>query len=228
VSDWLTVFSYLSKGAHLVQIESQLTWALTALTSEAPHPAQLNAFIAAYKDLLSQGISPKQIVFMGDSAGGGLSVLSGIECIRQQLPQPAASILISPWMDFSMRAYEGGNALVETDFVASANEIVPILGDAFIGSSGYTRTSPEVNPLYLDPNFVKGLNPQLIFVGAAEFCIADSKDWADICRKGLVEHDLVVERGELHIYAMGSKWLTHAVREKTYQKMFGWMKKYVG
>lgn len=41
-----------------------------ALTHEAPQPAQQEAFLNAYRYVLNSGISPKNIIFMGDSAGG--------------------------------------------------------------------------------------------------------------------------------------------------------------
>lgn len=50
-----------------------------ALTDKASHPAQRDAFLKAYQYLLNQGISPKNIIFMGDSAGGGSCILSRID-----------------------------------------------------------------------------------------------------------------------------------------------------
>jgi hypothetical protein len=44
-----------------------------ALTHEAPQPAQQEAFLNAYHYVLNSGISPKNIIFMGDSAGGMFS-----------------------------------------------------------------------------------------------------------------------------------------------------------
>lgn len=41
-----------------------------ALSTEAPHPAQRDAFLKAYQYLLDQGVPVTRIVFMGDSAGG--------------------------------------------------------------------------------------------------------------------------------------------------------------
>lgn len=40
------------------------------LTTDAPHPAQRDAFLGAYRYLLDQGVPASRIVFMGDSAGG--------------------------------------------------------------------------------------------------------------------------------------------------------------
>lgn len=43
---------------------------LKALSTEAGHPAQLNSFLGAYRFLLDSGIKSRNIIFMGDSAGG--------------------------------------------------------------------------------------------------------------------------------------------------------------
>ncbi|EXJ91708.1 hypothetical protein A1O3_00258 [Capronia epimyces CBS 606.96] len=199
------------------------------LTSEAPHPAQRDSFIKAYRHLLEVGVSPESIVFMGDSAGGGLCILSALEAEKQGLPQPAASILISPWMDMSLRSFQGGNALVETDYVATANTSVPMFVRMFLGQgqSQHKGDSPDVNPLYRTPESLRYLNPQLVLVGAAEFTLQESKDWAALCLKAGVEHELVVEWGQLHVYALGSSFLDPEVRRKTDQKVVGWISRHI-
>jgi epsilon-lactone hydrolase len=192
------------------------------LSGEAPHPAQLHSFTAAYQYLLSLGIESSSIIFMGDSAGGGLSTLTAISLLHFNTPQPSACILISPWLDLSGQIYdhEGGNALIETDFV-DANVLVPVLSAMFIGKNDPKH--PSVNPLLNDPQQLQGLCPQLVLVGAGEFALQDSKTWTLLCEKAGVEVELVVERGQPHIYAMGSKWLESAVRKKTEDKIVQWM-----
>jgi acetyl esterase/lipase len=48
---------------------------LPALTDQAPHPAQRDAFLNGYKYLLNEGIPASNVIFMGDSAGGKCSKL---------------------------------------------------------------------------------------------------------------------------------------------------------
>ncbi|ETN36649.1 uncharacterized protein HMPREF1541_08927 [Cyphellophora europaea CBS 101466] len=191
------------------------------LSGEVPHPAQRDAFLGAYRHLLASGVPPSEIMFMGDSAGGGLSILSGIECQRQGLAQPAGSILVSPWMDATMPAHNGGNALVETDYVIGANNSTPALYSLWLRD--IPPTDFDVNPLYQQPGDIHGLNPQLILVGAGEFALQDSKDWAELCAKAGVKHRLVCEWGQLHIYAMGSTWLEPSVRRKTELSIVDWI-----
>ncbi|KAF9781428.1 hypothetical protein IL306_014047 [Fusarium sp. DS 682] len=191
------------------------------LSTEGAHPSQLRAFLSTYQKLLESGVAPGKIVIMGDSAGGGLSILSGIELLRLGLPQPAATILISPWIDLSMTAYQGGNAAVESDYFIMANQAVPRLARFFAGD--FALDSPEVNPLSRQPEEIHGLSPQLILVGAAEFALYDSKAWAQLCGAAKVHRQLHIEWGQLHIYAMGSRWIDPTIRKQTDLKIIGWI-----
>ncbi|RAL06840.1 lipase/esterase family protein [Aspergillus homomorphus CBS 101889] len=70
------------------------------LAPQFPFPCGLQDSLAAYLYLLKEH-QPKEIIFAGDSAGGGL-VLSMLVILRDQgLPLPAGAILISPWVDLT-------------------------------------------------------------------------------------------------------------------------------
>ncbi|KAF9894354.1 hypothetical protein FE257_007857 [Aspergillus nanangensis] len=191
------------------------------LSDGSPHPAQRDAFLGAYRYLLDLGVPAQQIVFMGDSAGAGCCVLSGIHCLRLGLPQPACTVLHSPWLDPSMPAHEGGNALVATDYVVKVNAAVPKLWDMWL--DGASSTSPDTNPLYNRPSEIYGLNPQLILVGGGEFALQEAKDWKKLCDAAAVDSRLICEPGQMHIYSLGSKWLAPGVRKRTDEAIFGWI-----
>ncbi|OQV06042.1 hypothetical protein CLAIMM_10680 [Cladophialophora immunda] len=195
------------------------------LSTRESHPAQRSAFIQAYQYLLDNEIVPENIVFMGDSAGGGLCILAGLELQRLKLPQPAATVLISPWIDMALKAYIGGNPAVESDYFVMANKAVPALVSLFIGN--WSPDSPEVNPLHRQPEELKGLSPQLILTGGAEFARYDSEKWAQMCEMAGLECKLTIEWGQLHIYAMGSKLTDPAVRKTTDDMIIEWLKNHV-
>ncbi|KAL4889494.1 alpha/beta-hydrolase [Aspergillus ambiguus] len=190
------------------------------LTHEASHPAQLNAFLKAYEYVL-QNTSPEHIIFMGDSAGGGLCVLSCLEAKRRGLPQPAGAVLVSPWIDMSLESFQGGNALVQTDYVVGANSAVPEMAAAWL--NGIPGTSPQVNPLFCSPTDFKNLCPQLILVGGGEFALQEAKSLATMCRNAGVRHHLEVEWGQMHLYALGSRWVSREVRLKTDRLIYWWI-----
>ncbi|KAJ3524630.1 hypothetical protein NM208_g11986 [Fusarium decemcellulare] len=147
--DYMERWVAVAKESGLDLVFLSVEYRIPALSTESPHPSQVRAFVSTYRKLLDDGFRSGDIVFMGDSAGGGLCVLSAIELPQLGLPQPAASVLISPWMDLAMSAFEGGNPAVESDYFVMANEAVPTLARQFAGS--YGLDSPEVNPLYRPP-----------------------------------------------------------------------------
>jgi len=69
------------------------------LAPEHPFPAALEDAVLAYRWLLAQGVAPARIVFMGDSAGGGLCLATLLALRDQGLPLPAAGGALSPWTD---------------------------------------------------------------------------------------------------------------------------------
>lgn len=70
------------------------------LAPQFPFPCGLQDCIATYLYLL-QHFPPEQILFAGDSAGGGM-VLSLMVTLRDQgMPLPAGTILLSPWSDLT-------------------------------------------------------------------------------------------------------------------------------
>jgi acetyl esterase/lipase len=191
------------------------------LTDVSIYPTQLDAFIAAYRYLLSLDIPPDRIVFMGDSAGGGLSVLCGLRLQNLALPQPVSYILLSPWLDHSGENFEGGCPMVETDYLIYANEMVPHFSRLWCGP--YPGDAPDVNPLYLPPEAVSGLSPQLVLVGAAEFAVHESVSWGKLCERAGVRCRVVREWGMMHIYALGSLWLPYEVRTRTVETIVDWI-----
>ena len=85
-------------------------------------PAALQDAVTAYQYLLDQGISPKQVVVSGDSAGGSLAVslLRYISNRNVDLPEPSAAFLFSPWLDLKSArdpAYVNQNKNYTTDYI---------------------------------------------------------------------------------------------------------------
>lgn len=126
-------------------------------------------------------------------------------------------------MDIALTSFEGGSHAVTSDYFTQANTAVPVLAKMFRGN--YAADDPEVNPLYAQENDLKGLNPQLIFVGGAEFALYDSKQWAELCKRAEVQHELHIEWGQLHIWAMGSQWIEPGLRARTDARILDWIER---
>ncbi|MNT10600.1 Monoterpene epsilon-lactone hydrolase [compost metagenome] len=123
----------------------------------------------AYEWLLKdQGLKPRHIALVGDSAGGALALTTIASARARDLPLPAATMPISPWAgwDISGKTYETNahrDAFVSKD-------TTEFLGPLFIGPEG-DRYDPLANPLYTD---YSGYPPIYLTVGNAETLLDDS------------------------------------------------------
>src|SRR5258706_7166690 len=72
------------------------------LAPEHPYPAAVDDALAAYEALLHNGTAPSDIVFAGESAGGGLAIATLINARDHGLPLPAAAFVMSPYVDLTL------------------------------------------------------------------------------------------------------------------------------
>lgn len=85
---------------HARKLKARLLAPRYRLAPQYPFPCGLYDCIATYFYLLEH-FDPNQILFAGDSAGGGM-VLSMLVVLRDQgCPLPAGTILLSPWVDLT-------------------------------------------------------------------------------------------------------------------------------
>jgi hypothetical protein len=89
-------------------------------------------------EALHRAVHPSQIVFGGDSAGGGM-VLALLQIIRDSgLPLPAAAVLISPWSDMT---HSFPSVFQNTATVSTGSAITQIINiDHFNSYPGYHTT----------------------------------------------------------------------------------------
>jgi monoterpene epsilon-lactone hydrolase len=73
------------------------------LAPEEPFPAAVEDVMACYRGLLDLGYAPEDIVVAGDSAGGNLTLVLLQQAIKEDLPPPAAGLMLSPGMELSGR-----------------------------------------------------------------------------------------------------------------------------
>lgn len=80
------------------------------LTPEHTHPAQQADALAAYRLMLAEGVNPEELVIVGDSAGGHLTLMTLVSIRDAGLPQPALAVGLCPWTDIGER---GGEVLID-------------------------------------------------------------------------------------------------------------------
>ncbi|WP_330345459.1 alpha/beta hydrolase [Streptomyces longwoodensis] len=162
------------------------------LAPEHPFPAAVDDGLAAYRELLAD-TDPRDLVLAGDSAGGGLSTATLLAARDAGLPQPAAVVLFSPWVDLtltggSIRAKEDADPLfVEADLRDYA--------DLYLGTTDPAH--PLASPLFAD---LAGLPPLLVQVGANEVLLDDAVRLAGRAGADDVEVTLEVGPGLPHVF----------------------------
>ncbi|MGB1884403.1 MAG: alpha/beta hydrolase [Gammaproteobacteria bacterium] len=137
------------------------------LAPEAPFPAAVDDAVAAYKWLLSQGLTASKIAIAGDSAGGGLTMATLVALRDGGETLPACAAPISPWVDMegtgdSMQSRAAVDPMVQ-------KEILDQLAGTYLG--GANAQDPLASPLHAN---LDGLPPLLIQVGDCETLLDDS------------------------------------------------------
>ncbi len=137
------------------------------LAPEHPFPAALEDAIGAVMALYDEGITARDLVLMGDSAGGGL-VLATLLALRDSgAALPRAAVVLSPWTDLtcSGETYHSRKAVDPMIDHALAERLARL----YAGEAD--RTDQGMSPLHGD---LSGLPPVLIQVGERETLQADS------------------------------------------------------
>lgn len=147
---------------------SARVWALEyRLAPEHPFPCALDDAIAGYRALLANGADPRQILVMGDSAGGGLALSLLLRLRDDGIPLPAAVVAISPWTDLTLAS----PSIVENarvDPMLNAKDLPKLVDLVLAGADPHM---PYASPVFGD---TRGLPPALLHVGSDEILRDDA------------------------------------------------------
>lgn len=138
------------------------------LAPEHVFPASRDDALAAYRELLDAGQNPRQLLLSADSVGGGLALATAAAIRQAGLPQPAALVLLSPWVDLTLAGHSIVNR-VRRDAMLSPDWLR-------FGARAYTGELPTshdgCSPLLAE---LGGLPPLLIQVGSEEILFDDAR-----------------------------------------------------
>ncbi|WP_369394567.1 alpha/beta hydrolase [Streptomyces sp. CG1] len=152
------------------------------LAPENPFPAAVDDSVAAYSALLDQGIPGDRIAFVGESAGGGLTVATLVALRDAGLPQPSSATVFSPWADLTV---SGASATSKAHLdPALTPQALRTRARDYLGQTA--GTEPLASPAFAD---LTGLPPLLIQVGSHEILLDDAVRLASRA----ADHDVQVE-----------------------------------
>ena len=149
-----------------------------ALAPESPFPSGLHDAILAYEWLIAQGYKPKDIVIMGDSAGGGLALSSFLEIKMRGLPIPGGIACLSPWTD--LHCNRGSFEINQATDMIVLHPVATRLANSYLGDQGYELSHPQISPIFRD---YADCPPILIQASSSEVLYDDSKDLANLLQE---------------------------------------------
>ena len=186
----------LESGARVVAADYRLA-------PEEPFPAAVEDAVAVYRGLLADGLAPSATVIAGDSAGGGLAVAAALKLRQDGLPQPAALVLFSPWVDLTLGALgppPPGEFMITRPWLEEC---------ARFYLAGHPATDPLASPVAAD---LHGLPPTLIQVGSDELLLTDSRRLHAALTAAGVEATLQEFAHRWHVFQLSAGLLADANR----------------
>ena len=137
-----------------------------------------------------------RIVIVGDSAGGGLTLVTLAELTKKpHSAAPIAGVVFSPWVDL---AFTGAS-------MKDPTVIDPLIGYDYLQDCarkylGVADThDPLASPLFGD---LRDLPPLLIQVGTDERLLDDAKQYADRATQAGVSVELEIFEGMHHVFQL--------------------------
>lgn len=173
------------------------------LAPETQYPGALDDTEQAYRWLLDIGVPANQIAIAGDSAGGGLALALMQRLKQQQMPLPAASVLLSPWVDLTCQA-ASLDTNTATDMILNKAQMMSF-ARVYAGSTSLSE--PGLSPLFGD---LTGLPPCLIQVSRQELLLDDSVHLSETLEKEGVINQLSKWSQMPHVWHLLHKYLPQA------------------
>lgn len=200
---------YLHGGSYVINATRQHWGFLTRLVEQsgctviAPdYPlAPAHSYAAAYVFLrrlygtLIEKTDVSDIVLMGDSAGGGLALGFAMMLRDERFPPPAATVMLSPWLDVTLSNRYIGEVDPRDPFLNSS--ALRDAGRAW--SHGANPRKPLISPIYGD---LSELPPMHLFIGTKDIMIADCRRFRGLCMAAKAELNYYEFENMIHVWML--------------------------
>jgi acetyl esterase/lipase len=176
------------------------------LAPEHPYPAAFEDAIKAYDFLIGEGVRGKDMIFAGDSAGGGLAFATALYLKDKDMELPGKILVMSPWTDLACT----GNSIqknAKTELFVP-EKLLKEYSNGYVGKED--SRNPYISPLYGD---LQGLPDSYINVGSHETLLDDSTRFHEKLLQSGVKSKLSVGEGLFHCYPLFALALDEAAEE---------------
>lgn len=169
------------------------------LAPEHPYPAAIEDAIATWDHLMMFGYGARDVILVGDSAGGNLALALTHQLKKEGRLLPRGIVLLSPWTDMtgsgkSHQTKEGIDPVLDAAYLQEAIE-------NYLGKdpSEELLRDPSVSPLFGE---FEGFPPTYIQVGDQEILQSDSVLLYKKMQQAGVNVTLDVFKGMWHVFQM--------------------------
>lgn len=161
---------------------------------EADAVTSYDALMTFYSDIVAP-LGADELLFMGDSAGGGMALSFAMQLRDAGLDRPDELILLSPWLDVTLTnpdipAYEKKDPSLDSEQLRH-------LGELWAGE--LSPTDPIISPLY--GNF-ENLGHITVYTGTDELLCPDILAFDAMLTDAQIDHDTIVQEGMFHIWPL--------------------------
>lgn len=170
------------------------------------HYAQTYELLDELYSLLLTLYEPDNIIFLGDSAGGGLAAAYCQTLVEKGRPLPGKLVLLSPWVDLTM-SNPGIGQFESIDPMLSGPGLL-VYARAWAGEdySSFSRPlesdsklwNPLLSPIY---GQMRGLPQTHLFAGTREIFLPDALKFYSRLKEDGVSSMLYLGHGCNHVYA---------------------------
>lgn len=145
-----------------------------------------------YGDLLEQ-YRAEELIFIGDSAGGGLALGFAQQLVEKGSPLPSQLILLSPWLDVTMSDPDVGE-IQPRDKMLGIDGLV-LCGKAY--AKEVDPRDPRVSPIF---GSMDNLPKISVFIGTNDLLLVDAKRLCRLLEKEGREFDYFEYPGMFHVW----------------------------
>ncbi|MCM3726955.1 alpha/beta hydrolase [Neobacillus cucumis] len=175
------------------------------LAPEHPFPAAIEDAVNVYQWLLKQGYTGKDIIFAGDSAGGGLCLATALVLRDQNDPLPAGIVCLSPWVDLT----SSGESYQKNEEVDPYLSLRAVKEAAQMYAGKESLDHPLISPVFAD---LTGLPPLMIQSGTHEILQSDAISLSIKAKAAGVKVSFKAWDGMWHVWQISGDHLPEARR----------------
>lgn len=172
------------------------------LTPQYRYTDVFGMVLPLYREIVKR-VEKENFILMGDSAGGGIALALAEEAGKEGLNQPSKLILISPWLDVTMK-----NPKIDTvqkhDKMLN-KKVLTVAGVAYAGGKDMDKylVSPINGPL-------DKLENVIIYTGTYDILTPDVHTFEKLAKEKNLKLDIRETKGAAHI------WLIKRYTDKKY------------